>query len=377
MTRSRVTLFVAAALCLPAVARGQSSQFGIRGLGLPGRGLSTRATGMGGANGLFDPRSARAVAPITQFDGLVTGFQTQQEWRNISNPAGTGNIRNNRFPLFRITGPVKRFRVWLVASANTYVNSDFGVVTSDSVSVRGSQVGVIDTLVSLGGLNDLRFGAGYELNRRWSVGAALHVITGSTRNRIRRVFGDSAFRSFRDSSEISFDGIGLSVSVTGRLSRKLSVALLLRSDGNGNVTIDSADVGQVDLPFTVAAGFEWRPSNRLTLATQGTFRSWSGINSDILSRGGVGAVNTLAAEFGGEWLRGSLPIRFGVHWRELPFPLFPGVKPREIGVSLGTGLTFAQNRAAFDISGEYVDRRQGPDWTETSWVLTAGVEVRP
>ncbi len=375
--RRHVAVLILLCLGLPASALSQSSQFGIRGLGIPGRSLSSRAIGMGGAIGLFDPQSVQTMAPMTELEGLAAGLETLNEWRDIENPGGTGSVRNNRFPQFRVGGPVRRFRVWLGAAASTYTNNDFGVATRDTVLVRGEPVGVLDTLVGLGGLNDLQLGAAYALNRHWSVGGALHIITGSTRGRIRREFDDTLYRSFRDSTEISYDGVGFSVSVVGELTRSFSIALLLRSDGNANVTVDSADFGQVDLPYTVAAGLRWRPSQRFALALQGTYQTWSAMNSDLLERGGVGADNTIAVALGGEWGSGSLPLRFGVRYGLLPFPLFPGSQPREAAVSLGTGVVFARGKASIDLAGEYIKRDQGNGWSETSWVVTAGIEVRP
>ena len=383
MMIARVLLLGLVVLGLPAFGWSQSSQFGIRGLGLPGRHLSSRATGMGGSIGLFDPMSVQAVAPVTKLEGLTVGLETMQEWRETVNPSGTGSIRNNRFPVFRIGGPIRRVRTWLSASASTYTNNDFGVATNDTIMIRGEPVTVVDTLVGLGGLNDLALGAGYMINRRWAVGGALHLITGSTRNRIRRVFEDSLdlYQSFRDSTEISFDGVGFSLSVMGDLSRTLSVALLLRSDGNANITIDSTDAGEVDLPYTVSAGLMWSPSRLLTIGVQGTYQTWSALNSDLLETGGLGASNSYEVSLGGEWgWRGSptgLPIRFGARYGKLPFRLIPGPQPTEVALSLGTGVSFAQNKASVDVSGEYIKRDQGSDWSETSFVLTAGVEVRP
>jgi len=240
---------------------------------------------------------------------------------------------------------------------------------------------VVDTLVGLGGLNDLRFGAGYALNRRWSVGGAIHIITGSTRNRIRREFADPQYQSFRDSSEISFDGLGFSLSVVGQLSRSFSVALLLRSDGAANVTIDSAPAGKVDLPYTVAAGLIWQPSPRLLFATEGSYQTWSAINSDLLERGGIGAENSYGISLGTEWgWRGSmtsLPIRIGFRYGTVPFLIEPGSQPSQMAISLGTGVRFASGKASIDISGEYVQREQTDAWTETSFLFTAGIEIRP
>ena len=72
----RVLVLGLVVLGLPAIGWGQSSQFGIRGLGLPGRYLSSRAIGMGGSIGLFDPASVQAMAPVTKLEGLTVGLET-------------------------------------------------------------------------------------------------------------------------------------------------------------------------------------------------------------------------------------------------------------------------------------------------------------
>ena len=117
---ARVLLLGLVVLGLPAFGWSQSSQFGIRGLGLPGRHLSSRATGMGGSIGLLDPSSVLAKAPVTKLEGLTVGLETMQEWRETVNPSGTGSIRNNRFPVFRIGGPI----VTLVLIADHLKNRD-------------------------------------------------------------------------------------------------------------------------------------------------------------------------------------------------------------------------------------------------------------
>ena len=102
------------------------------------------------------------------------------------------------------------------------------------------------------------------------------------------------------------------------------------------------------------------------------YRTWSGANSDLLAQGGTGAENTRAGGLGGEFtpdLRrpDRRPIRFGARYGTLPFPLVPGEQPTEFGVSLGSGVRFAQQRAAIDLGLEHVWRsagayRSGPSW---------------
>ena len=61
MRRLLPLLFLCAAP-LPLVA--QSSEFGTRGLGIPGRAESVRSLGTGGGFGLFDPGSSQNPAAL-------------------------------------------------------------------------------------------------------------------------------------------------------------------------------------------------------------------------------------------------------------------------------------------------------------------------
>jgi len=366
---------------VPCVA-AQSSQFGARGLGLPGRGLSAAAVGTGGALGLFDPNSVLSAAAITTLSRVSIGFESIQEWRSSENVAGTGSIRNNRFPLFRIAGPVRGTGLFLAGSVSSYTNQDFGVASNATVDIRGEPVMFADTASSVGGLNDLRVAAAYNLNARWAVGAAAHIITGSARNTIRRTSLDSLYGRFRDSTEFAFNGWGVSVSLLGRLSNTLAVAASVRSDGHANVDIDSTDGGRIDLPYRFAAGILWQPAARLQLAIQGALETWSAANSDLLARGGNGATNTYRVSAGGtyELTRGRphhFPLRLGGFYGALPFPLQAGERGKEYGISAGTGIWFAKDRAAIDLALEHIWRSETAVWKESAWNLWLGMSVRP
>ena len=85
-------LFVLLVLVMaPGVTLAQSSQFGVRGLGFPGRGLATRAIGTGGAFGLFDPESSLNPAAIGGVLNLTSVFTISQGFRSVENPAGTAS----------------------------------------------------------------------------------------------------------------------------------------------------------------------------------------------------------------------------------------------------------------------------------------------
>jgi hypothetical protein len=368
---------------VPSVALGQSSQFGVRGLGAPGRWLSARSVSTSGAFGLFDPESSLNPAALAALPTLTTTFTALQDYRHVENPAGEESVKESRFPQLSIASPIKRFPMALGLSFSNYTSRDFTLASSDTIVLRDVPVPVSDTFGSRGGLSDLRAAASYALQGGWIVGASFHVITGTNRLTSVRDFGDadSAYQTARQSSEISYAGIGVDVGMVRNFGPNFAVAALARSDGRALIDRDSTRIARVDLPYTFGLGFRWKPVPKLELATQGIYRTWSGANSDLLEQGGTGAENTFQVSFGGEVTPDTRrpfrrPIRFGARYGTLPFPLVPGEQPKEFGLSLGSGARFAQQRAGIDLGLEYIRRTAGA-YKERAFVVTLGVSVRP
>jgi hypothetical protein len=365
----------------PVTVASQASQFGVRGLGVPGRPLSTRAAGSSGAFGMFDAESGLNPAALSGLAVMTANFNGTQSFRTAENPAGSESLRDSRFPHVAFGGPVPGTPLVVGLSYSTYANRDFSVATRDTVELREVLVPVSDTLSSRGGLSDLRLAAAYKLRERIAVGSAFHIVTGSNRLESRRTFSDGQYLPVEQSAELSYAGVGVSVGAVQQLGAGLWVAAIARSDGKVIVDRDSARVSQVDLPYTLGLGVRWQASSRLDLASHGIFRTWSGANSDLLASGGTGADNTFEASIGGEYIGDPRrpyrrPIRFGARYATLPFPLQPGVQPKEFGVSLGSGVRFAQDRAGIDLAVEHLWRSAG-DFKERAFVISIGVGVRP
>lgn len=365
----------------PSVVAAQSSQFGVRGLGLPGRALGARAFSTGGGFGMFDAESGLNPASIGQIPALTAGFGVLQDFRHVENPAGAQSLRETRFPLLTVAGPVHRYPIVVGVSFSNYTSRDFTLATADTVALRGIPVGVSDTLASRGGLSDLRLAGAYRAGTAWVFGGAFHVITGSNRLRTRRAFADTSYQVASQSSEISYAGVGVSLGVVRSFGPSFSVAALVRSDGKVNVDRDSARVGTVDLPYTFGLGLRWRARPRLELASELLMRTWSGANSDLQAQGGIGADNTAEVSVGGEFTPdpkrpARRPIRFGARYGTVPFSLVAGEQPHELGVSVGTGIRFAQERAGVDLGLEHVWRSAGV-YSERAFLLNLGVTLRP
>ena len=381
MRRSALALAVLAA-SLAGEAAAQSSQFGIRGPGIPGRGLSARALGTGGSYGLLDPESGQNPAALGQVTTLTAVFTGVQSFRTSENPAGEATGRDSRFPQTMVAGPLRRVPMTIGFGYGTYASRDFSLATTDSITVGGTRLGVSDTLASRGGLTDIRLAASYRLPSDWTFGVGLHAITGSNRIQVRRVFGDSAYLPITQRSEVSYSGVGLSLGVT-RAWRSVAVAVMGRTDGRVRVNRDTTLVSRIDLPSTVGASVRWRPAAKLDLMGQGTYRTWSDANQDLVDQGATGAESTIDLAFGGQFTRdprrpGSLPLRFGGRYATLPFPTALGAEqPKEVGVALGTGVQFAGNRAAVDLALEHVWRSAGPQYRERAFQVVVGVSIRP
>jgi hypothetical protein len=366
---------------VPGLLWGQSSQFGVRGLGFPGRGLNARVIASGGAFGLFDSESSLNPAALAAVTALTSIFTASGAYRTVENPAGTASTRDTRFPLLMIVGPVRQTGTALGFSYSGYTDRDFSIVSSSMLDLRGGPVGVTDTFTSRGGLSDLRAAGAYRIRDRWLLGAGFHVITGSNRVESRRSFQDSTYLSSVQRAEISFAGFGVSGGAIRQMGPRFALAAMVRSDGHVNVDRDSTRVATVDLPYTFGLGLRWQPVPKLGLATQAIMRTWSAANSDLVAQGGVGANNTFEVALGGEFTPDlqrpySRPLRFGGRYGRLPFPLEPGTEAHEYAVSIGSGMRFAQQRAGADLAVEHVWRSEGVH-SEHGFILTLGISVRP
>ncbi|MDQ3223495.1 MAG: hypothetical protein M3Q75_08525, partial [Gemmatimonadota bacterium] len=361
----RSALLVLLLAAVPTVLPAQSSQFGVRALGFPGRAVAVRSLASGGAFALFDPESSQNPAALANAAALSTAFTITQGFRQVENPAGTASVRDTRFPQVAVAGPIRALPAAVGFSFSNYSTRDFSLVTAEAIVLRGVPVNVSDTFSSRGGLNDFRLAVAYRLGDQWAVGGGFHIISGSSRLTSTRVFDDPNYLSSRQRSELSYAGVGVSVGVTRQFGPNFGISAMARSDGHVNVDRDSARVGTVDLPYAFGLGVRWRPAARLDLATQALVRTWSGANSDVLATGGAGARNTVEVAAGAEYTADPRrpyrrPLRFGARYATLPFPLVAGQQGHEFGVSAGSGVRFAQQRAGLDLALEYVSRSEGP-----------------
>jgi hypothetical protein len=380
-------------LAVPAVARAQTSEFGVRGLGVPGRELSTRSLALGGGLGLFDGESSVNPAALGTLTTTTALFTTNGSWSNTTNPAGSLSTRDTRFPQILIGGPIPHHPFALGVSYSMYTDRDFTVVSDGVASPRGVPVNVHDTLSSRGGLDDIRLaGAWLVPGHHLAFGAAIHFITGSNRLESRRFWEDTTYTSPAQMAELSYSGVGVSLGGIWAPSHTLELAASWRHDGavtvsrdsngTGAVQLPTAEIGTVPLPTTWSAGIHFIPNRRLSFSASVISNNWSVADSSLVAQGAPGALNTFEVNGGVEIVRDAKratrwPLRLGARYATLPFLLIPSPQPVEYGFSVGTGRRFAADRGGFDITVQHLWRSQGRLYTETATLITFGISVRP
>jgi hypothetical protein len=379
----RRLLVLAIALAWPAALAAQASIFGIRGPGLPGRPYSARAVATGGSFALFDGESSLGPNSLG-FVGVATGtFTSVGDYRSVSTPAGDDNLRTVRFPQTMVTTPFMNGRFIGALSASLYTDRDYAIVTVDTTTLFDANVVQLDSVGSKGSLSDFRLAVAYRGLPQTTVGLGIHFITGVARQTlVRRFITDSSFAAVVQRAEVAGSGFGLSVGGTRVFGQQLWIGGMLRKDFRLSLDSDSTDVGSFALPWTVAGGARYRIAQRLDLAAQAMYRTWSAVDSFLVAGGAPGADNTLDLSIGAELVQsvqrpGSLPVRLGFRYATLPYLTTAGSQPYEYAISGGTGLRFAKERAGIDVTLDKVWRKDGEGRSENAWLIYVAASLRP
>lgn len=379
MMRSASVVSLLVALTAPAPLPAQVSIYAVHGIGFPGRPLSARTRALGGGSALFDPASAINPAAPIGFRRPTAVAVSGAELRTyeVEGVAADG-LRSTRFPLILAGGRISR-RLAFAASLASYAERTFDITASDTTILRGTPVGLSDRIVSDGGIADVRGALAWAVADRFSVGVSVHLLSGSTKLQVRRTFDDSSFRSFQQDGRSSFSGQGAAVGFLWNALPGLDLGGAVRVDRNLEVTLDSVQVAQFDLPTTITGGVRLTPIPALRLTVTGQWRSWSDAAADVAAAGTT-AFDTweigTGLELGGAATGASrIPLRLGFRYAQLPFA--PSARqPRELDFSVGTGVAFARSRGLLDVAVERV-LRDGTGVRERVWQISVGMTVRP
>ncbi|HET8712308.1 MAG TPA: hypothetical protein VFM23_01340 [Gemmatimonadales bacterium] len=368
--RTAAALFALAGLLAVAPSgrlSAQDSQFGIRGLGTPGKWESVRARSAGGAFAPFDPFSPLMDAPLADIRRMSASVTSGASWRSFEADSGDVSLRGTRFPALVITGPLYG-PVTIGGGFSTYLDRSFGVTTTDTIDLRGVPQEVNDEVTSDGAVTDLRFAAAVRAKRWLTIGAGFHLLTGSSRIVATRRFSDTTYRTSTSRDEVAYDGKGGSISALIDVQRDLRMAGWYRVDSKLIADVRGRPTAENDLPTSYGAGVLWRPGGQAVVAGAVAWRNWS------VAGASANAHDTFNWSLGAELGSPSSPIRLGLRGGKLPFGV--GEAPTEVGYSAGLGRQFSGGRGRLDIGLERLQRK-GNGVTERVWTLLLGLTVRP
>jgi len=361
-----VTVFLAAQPPNPLTA--QDSQFGIRGLGTPGKWESVRARTTGGAFGPFDAFSPLTDAVLADVRRMSASVTNGTSWRSVDANGTQSSLKGTRFPAMVIAGPVTP-RIVVGGGFSTYLDRSFGVVIQDTIDLRGVQQPITDEITSDGAIADLRLAVAARLSSRLALGVGLHRITGSTRVIAKRTFADSLnYRTTTARDEVAYGATGGSASLLFDIRSDLRVAGWFRSDSKLRADVGGRTASENDLPLTYGTGVQWRAGARAAIAGTVMWRNWGSVHSL------PNAHDTFNWSLGGEIGSPASPFRLGLRGGQLPFGV--GKAPSEVGYSAGLGRQFSGGRGRLDIGIERL-QRTGAGLTERVWTVLLGLTVRP
>ncbi len=383
MRRAAVALAAALAAAVAVPARAQDSVFGIRGLGFPDLGVSARSEAMGEGNAPFDPEASVNPAALASWGTTAGWGLASSSSRSFDPGAGAVSLRSTRFPLFGFAAQVgPRFVVAITAA--DYLDRNWNVTQTDTVTPRDTALAVRDATRSQGGVSDLGFSAAYR-RAGLSVGLGLHVLTGSAQTSVQRTFaGDStAYLSFAVQSTTSYRGVGVALGFVANPVPALALAASVRLSGRLRAEAPDTTV-DVPMPVEVEGGVSAQPVSGLVVAAKLGWASWSRASAALVAAGQSGARDAWSAGAGAEVSllhlgRRAIPLRLGYRWRQLPFgvPDSAGAWwPTERAGSVGLGFTAAGGRATVDFAVAFGSRTAGPV-KETFTTALLGLTVRP
>jgi hypothetical protein len=373
-----LSLVLVGCLAAPAIVAAQGSISG-QGLGYPGSQLSTRAAATGGALAEIDPLSPQNPAALTGWASGGLFVQSEPEYRTMRLGDASDHTRAVRFPLFATATRIRN-RLFLGLSASSLLDQTWGTQEERVQEIGDETVTATGIVRSEGEVTDVQAGAAWAPGSIVRVGVSLHVLSGRTRQATGVSFDAGGFASLVRRSEVTFGGSALSA---GLVLTPTSAWLIGVSGGvGGALRIDSGTVEATgDAPDRFGASLAYAGVPGMVVAANIEWTGWS----SVANLSANGARNTTAFGVGGEVagptvLGKPLTLRAGGRWRDLPFPA-AGESTRERVLSLGVGVPLLgsgpQARAAFDLGILRAARSSGADFSESAWILSTGLSIRP
>ena len=379
----RVALVFGLALTVAVGAvEAQVSVYSVLGIGYPSRPVGVSARAQGDGTAAIDPGSAVNPGAIALQPRLnVIGMTETSNRSYVADGVEVDGLRDTRFPFFMIEGQLGNSPIVFGLSYSTYTDRTYHISTADTITIRNEEVPIQDELQSDGGIADMRAAVAWNAGPKLRVGAAVHLLAGSTREEVARDFDNPAYLPVRQKGDVAYTGWGLSAGVVYTPLSRLRVGVAARRDSKLEISGALLPAFEVQLPVTLTAGFTLIPVAPIRWSVSGSWRSWSAATDDVPEGVNLFLFDTWEVGTGVE-LRGaagilsSIPLRFGARYATLPFSPKEADQPREINFSAGTGFYFASNRALFEFTAERAIR-DGGGASERAWQLFFGLTLRP
>ncbi|MGD8726180.1 MAG: hypothetical protein PVH40_00980 [Gemmatimonadales bacterium] len=380
MRRTALTAGIAL-VTLVGIAEAQVSVYSVLGIGYPSRPVGASARSLGDGITAVDPGSAVNPGAIALQPRLnVIGVSETSNRSYVADGVSVDGLRDTRFPFFMLEGQLGSSPLVFGLSYSSYTDRTYNITTGDTVTIRGEDIPLEDEYKSDGGIADMRAALAWNANSQLQLGAAVHLLAGSTREEVVRVFDDPAYASVQQRGDVAYTGWGVSVGAVFTPLSRLRIGAALRRDSKLTISGALLPAFEVQLPVTLTAGFTLIPVTPLRWSVSGSWQSWSGARNDVpegvnLSVFDTWHVGTGLQLRGASGILSTIPLRVGVRYAKLPFSPKTD-QPRELSFSAGTGFLLANNRVLFEFTLERAIR-EGGGASERAWQLFFGLTVRP
>jgi len=381
MSRSAVTLLALALLGGIATGAPAQSFSSGAGLGLPLDGMDARARALGGVGtGLFgidlsayNPAGSATIPAAT----LRAAFQPEQ--RTARFEAQSESFTTMRIPLLQ--GGFRFGERWTGSIAYSGVfDQRWAVTREDTIPVGGDDLAVFDRFSSDGGISRLSLAGAYEPLEGLSVGAGVHMYTGSSRREVTRQF-ERGFDPSQTVGEWSYRGAGLTFG--GRWQPVDALVAGAAVEIGGTLEGRRAGEAQEDasprtyaLPLALRAGASGRITQELAAVLSADWAGWSAANDDFSL--GHGARDSWMVAGGVEFEPIGegfvMPIRIGARMGALPFRAPGGDWLGERALSGGLGARLGDGAVRADAALER-GWRTGAAASEDFWRASLSLTV--
>ena len=358
----------AAALGFPATALHAQGALSVQGYGYPGGELSTRALGTGGAFADFDANSPINPAALLIGTRATVYLQYDPEFRWVSGPGLNTSTVTARFPLFSISGRIKKARFSL--SYASFLDRSWTNTYSDTQTIGSARVPSNVTAVSSGGIADVAAGVSYTFSDRLTLGVAAHVFPGDNRVLFGRAFGadSTSFGAFAQPNTFNFSGSAVSAGLFATPFKHVNIGISGRYGFSMHVHEgDSTTLHDAKIPNRWSASLAYDGIPGTILAARYGKENWSSMQA--LGTAGLTAFD--ATEFaagietpGPKFQSIPVAVRFGFRARQLPFGIGEE-QVRENEITGGLGIPLSQGRAALDLSIAHAARSANVGLAET------------